>query len=42
MVKPTTIKLVLSHAVSQGWTLHQLDVQSTFLYGVLEEEVYMK
>jgi hypothetical protein len=38
--KPATIRLILSLAVSQGWTLHQLDVQ--FLYGILEEEVFMK
>jgi hypothetical protein len=42
VVKPSTIHLVLSLAVSQGWTLHQLDVQTVFLHGVLEEEVYMK
>jgi hypothetical protein len=42
MVKPATIQLVLSLAMSQGWALHQLDVQHTFLHGVLEEEVFMK
>jgi hypothetical protein len=42
IVKFATICLVLSFAVSQGWSLHQLDMQNTFLHGVLEEKVYMK
>jgi hypothetical protein len=42
MVKPVTIRLVLSLAVSQGWVLHQLDIQNAFLHVILEEEVYMK
>lgn len=37
-----TIHLVLSIAVSRGWSLRQLDVQNAFLHGILEEEVYMK
>jgi hypothetical protein len=42
VVKFATIGLVLSLVVSEGWSLHQLNVQNTFLHGVLEEEVYMK
>jgi len=31
VIKPTTIRLVLSITVSYGWTLRQLDVNNTFL-----------
>jgi hypothetical protein len=42
VVKAATIRLVLSIAVSNGWSLRQSDVQNVFLHGVLEEEVYVK
>lgn len=41
VVKPATIWLILSLVVSYGCNLRQLDVENTFLHGVLEEEVYM-
>ena len=42
VVKPTTIRLLLSLAVSRGWSLRQIDIQNAFLHGHLEEDVYMK
>lgn len=42
VIKPSTIRLVLSIAVTHGWNMRQLDVQNAFLHGVLKEEVFMK
>ena len=41
VVKPTTVRIVLSIAVSRGWSLRQLDVNNVSLQGHLLENVYM-
>jgi hypothetical protein len=42
VVKPQTIKVVLTIALARGWSMHQLDVNNAFLQGNLTEEVYMQ
>jgi hypothetical protein len=40
MVKPATVRVVLSMALSQNWPIHQLDVKNIFLHGTQTETVY--
>ncbi|KAJ4702077.1 Retrovirus-related Pol polyprotein from transposon TNT 1-94 [Melia azedarach] len=37
-----TVRLIISLAAQNKWKIHQMDVKSAFLNGVLEEEVYIQ
>ena len=41
VVKPATVRLVLSLALSKGWKVRQFDFNNAFLNGELAEEVFM-
>ena len=38
----TSIRSVISLAAQMGWEIHQMDVKTTFLNGMIEEEVYIE
>lgn len=41
VIKPVTIRLIITLALTHHWDLFQLDVNNAFLNGTLEEFVYM-
>lgn len=41
IVKPTSVRVVLSLAATRGWSLDQLDVNDVFLHRVLKDNVYV-
>lgn len=42
VIKATTIRVVLSLAVTHKWSIRQLDVQNAFFHGDLKETVYIR
>jgi hypothetical protein len=38
----TSIRTIIALAAEMNWKLHQMDVKTTFLNGVIEEEVYIE
>jgi histone deacetylase 1/2 len=41
VVKPVTIRIILTLALSFKWDIQQIDINNAFLNGLLQEEVYM-
>lgn len=37
-----TLRMIIAFAAASGWKLYQLDVKSAFLYGELEEDVFVE
>jgi hypothetical protein len=42
VVRAETVRLLLSLAAAKNWDMRQFDVKTAFLYGPLEEEVYLE
>ena len=41
VIKPVTIRIILTLALQLNWSVNQIDINNAFLYGDLEESVYM-
>ena len=41
VVRYNSLRLLLAISACKGWRPRQLDIKTTFLYGILKEEVYM-
>jgi hypothetical protein len=41
VVKPTTVRIILTLAAQFNWPLRQLDISNAFLHGFLKEDVHM-
>ena len=42
VMQSTTLRSLLSLAASENYELHQIDVKTAFLYGDLDEDIYIK
>ena len=42
VVKPMSYKALFAFAAAQDWEIEQMDVKTAFLYGDLDEEIYIE
>ena len=42
VVTDTTFRCVLAIALLNEWNMEEVNIETAFLYGVLDEEIYMK
>lgn len=42
VAKYTSVRTVIAIVASKGWKIHQMDVKTAFLNGIIEEEVYLE
>jgi hypothetical protein len=42
VIKPGTIRLIITIALVKKWSIRQLDVKNAFLHGLLAENIYME
>ena len=42
VVRFETVRLIISMAALENWHMHGLDVRNAYLYGELDEEIYME
>ena len=42
VVRYSSIRSILTLSAQMGWHIHQMDVKTTFINGVIEEEVYVE
>lgn len=40
--RPGSLSLLLALCAHNGWDIHQMDVKTAFLHGVVDEDVYLK
>ena len=38
----TSIRALISIAAEMGWKIHQMDVKTAFLNGIIQEEIYIE